>query len=186
MIYRPREKKRHPVLTVLLSLLLVGMTAVLLLLLAIYAGYLHLETTTLTQRFGPTPTPTRPAVLYVGDGDQYFAQGKLPQAIEAYEQAIDIDPTDDVPYIRQSRLLVYTRVTARPLTAPPRRTAQSHQPGKSGLLLPGAGIGKRSTARPSRPAPAPSNWPPIREGHAFWPSSLPTRANGICGPRLGG
>jgi len=113
MYYRPRDKKRHPILTAILLILLTAMTAVFILLLAIYAGYFQLKTPTLTERFGPTPTPTRPAVLYVADGDTYFAEGKLSQAIDSYEQAIKIDPTDDVPFIRQSRLLVYTGDTAK-------------------------------------------------------------------------
>ncbi len=85
----------------------------MLMLMGIYAGYFEVKVPTLAEQFGPTATPTRPAVLYVADGDDYFAQGKLPQAIASYEQAIEIDPGDDVPYIRQSRLLVYTGDTAK-------------------------------------------------------------------------
>ena len=113
MRYRPREKKRGPLATVLLSLLLLVMIAVLAGLLAIYFGYFAIEPPTLAERFAPTPTPTRPAVLYVADGDEYFAEGKLQQAIDAYEQAIQIEPSNDVPYIRQSRLLIYTRDTSK-------------------------------------------------------------------------
>jgi tetratricopeptide (TPR) repeat protein len=113
MYYRPREKKRHPLLTLGLMVLLTVMTAVLVIMLGIYAGYFQVEVPTLAEQFGPTPTPTRPAVLYVADADAYFAEGKLPQAIAAYEQAIELDPSDDIPYIRQSRLLVYSGDTAR-------------------------------------------------------------------------
>lgn len=93
--------------------LLLAMSLVLAILMAIYAGYLQVQVPTLAERFGPTPTPTRPAVLYVADGDSYFAKGKLPEAIAAYEKAIEIDPTDDVPYARQSRLLIFTGDTAK-------------------------------------------------------------------------
>jgi tetratricopeptide (TPR) repeat protein len=113
MYYRPHEKKRNIFLSLALWSLTVIMTAVLILLLAIYAGYFQVEVPTLAEQFGPTPTPTRPAVLYVADGDTYFAEGKLPQAIDAYEQAIALDPTNDIPYIRQSRLLVYRGDTAK-------------------------------------------------------------------------
>ncbi len=113
MYYRPREKKRHPLVTLLLLILLAIMTSALIGLLAIYVGYFQVETPTLAERFAPTPTPTRPAVLYVADGDEFFAEGKLQQAIDAYEEAIRIDPTNDVPYIRQARLLIYTRDTAQ-------------------------------------------------------------------------
>lgn len=113
MYYRPREKKRGPFLTIILWVLLMAMTAVLVVMLSIYVGYVNYQPPTLADRFKPSPTPTRPAMLYVGDGDQYFAEGKLPQAIEAYQQAIRIDPNNAAPFIRQSRLLVYTRDTAK-------------------------------------------------------------------------
>ena len=113
MYYRPKQKKRHPALTLVLLALLVAMTTVLLLLMGIYAGYFAVKTPTLAERFGPTPTPTRPAVLYIADGDQFFTEGKLPQAIEAYEQAIQLEPDNDVPYTRQSRLLIFTGDTAK-------------------------------------------------------------------------
>ncbi len=113
MYYRPKEKKRHPALTLVLLMLLVAMTGVLLLLMGMYAGYFQVQTPSLTERFGPTPTPTRPAVLYIADGDQYFAEGKLQQAIDAYEQAIELEPDNDIPHIRQSRLLIFTGDTAK-------------------------------------------------------------------------
>ena len=113
MYYRPREKKRSPLVTILLILLLAIMTTVLLGLLAIYIGYVDIQPPTLAEQFAPTATPTRSPILYIGDGDQYFADGKLQQAIDAYEEAIQRDPSDDIPYIRQSRLLIYTRETAK-------------------------------------------------------------------------
>jgi tetratricopeptide (TPR) repeat protein len=113
MYYRPREKRRHLFVTVIFFILLVVMTAVLVVFLGIYVGYFKVEVPTLAQHFEPTPTPTRPAILYVGDGDLLFAEGKLPEAVAAYERAIQIDPDNDVPYIRQSRLLIYTHNSAR-------------------------------------------------------------------------
>jgi len=113
MYYRPREKKRSPVATAFMLLLLLVMMGVLAGLLAIYGGYINIDTPTVAERFAPTPTPTRPAVLYIADGDEFFAQGKLAQAIESYEQAIQKDPANDVPFIRQARLLVYTRDTGK-------------------------------------------------------------------------
>jgi tetratricopeptide (TPR) repeat protein len=115
MQYRPKQKQRHPALTLLLFILFIAMSAVLVGLLGIYVGYFQVETPTLAQRFEPPPTATRPAPLYIADGDTYFAAGKLNEAITAYEQAIQIDPTNDVPYIRQSRLLVYAGDTSKAL-----------------------------------------------------------------------
>jgi tetratricopeptide (TPR) repeat protein len=113
MYYRPREKKRNPLVTLLLSILLLAMIAVLAIMVAIYVGYFEIEPPALAKRFGPTPTPTRSAILHTADGDTHFAEGKLQQAIDAYEQAIQIDPANDIPYIRQSRLLIYTRDTTK-------------------------------------------------------------------------
>ncbi len=113
MYYRPREKRRHPALTVVLSVLFLAMLAVLAIIIGVYLGYLEVDLPDLAKEFGPTPTPTRPAPLYIADGDAHFAEGKLAEAIAAYERAIQIDPDNDVPYIRQSRLLVYTGNTAK-------------------------------------------------------------------------
>jgi tetratricopeptide (TPR) repeat protein len=113
MYYRPQEKKRGPLLTLVVYTLFISMSAVLIFLIGIYVGYFNIKPATLVSRFEPTPTPTRSAILYIGDGDTYFAQGKLPEAINAYEQAINTDPSQDVPYIRQARLLIYTRDTGK-------------------------------------------------------------------------
>ena len=113
MYYRPKPKKRHPLVTLLLLILLTLMTLVLVLLVSIYVGYVDIKTPTLAEEFGPTPTPTRPVVLYIADADAYFAAGKLNEAVAAYEQAIHLDPQNDVPYIRQARLLIYTHDTAK-------------------------------------------------------------------------
>jgi tetratricopeptide (TPR) repeat protein len=113
MYYRPKSQKRHPLITFVLLLALVLLTLTLVVLWGIYIGYFDIKVPTLTERFGPTPTPTRPAVLYTADGDTYFAAGKLEEAIDAYERAIQLDPANDVPYIRQARLLVYTHDTAK-------------------------------------------------------------------------
>jgi tetratricopeptide (TPR) repeat protein len=115
MYYRPPEKRRGPLLTVVLFSLFIIMSAVLVFLIGIYVGYFNIKPATLASRFEPTPTPTRSAILYIGDGDTYFADGKLKEAIAAYEQAIQIDPSQDVPYMRQSRLLIFTRDTGKAL-----------------------------------------------------------------------
>ncbi|MFN8456360.1 MAG: tetratricopeptide repeat protein [Anaerolineae bacterium] len=113
MYYRPQDKRRGPLLTLLVYTLFIVMLGVLVLLIGIYVGYFNIKPATLASRFEPTPTPTRSAILYVGDGDAYFAQGKLKEAIDAYEQAIRIDPQQDVPHMRQSRLLIFTRDTGK-------------------------------------------------------------------------
>lgn len=113
MYYRPRERRRHPFITFLLWISLLALTVVLVLMLGIYVGYIDYEPPALAQQFQPTPTPTRPTELYMADADTYWAEGNLRQAIEAYEQAIHINPANDVPYMRQAHLLIYTRETAK-------------------------------------------------------------------------
>lgn len=113
MEYRPTDRRRHPAVRFIFFILFLFMMVVLLTLLGIYAGFLEIEVPTLTEQFEPTPTPTRPAPLYIAEGDLAFSQGNLNEAVAAYEQAITIDPGNDVPYARQSRLLIYTGDTAK-------------------------------------------------------------------------
>lgn len=115
MYYRPQEKRRSPFFTFLLYNFLLLLIAILVFLLGIYTGYFDVDVPTIAERYAPTPTPTRSATMYIADGDLYFADGKLEQAIAAYDRAIEIEPTNDVPHIRQSRILVYTRDTAAAL-----------------------------------------------------------------------
>jgi hypothetical protein len=56
MHYRPREKRRHPALTLILALLFVAMVVVLVALLGIYVGYLEIELPALIQQFEPAPS----------------------------------------------------------------------------------------------------------------------------------
>jgi len=57
--------------------------------------------------FIPTSTPTRAPESYVTDAQALENDGKLSQAIDAYEQAILVDPMNTGNYISQARLLVY-------------------------------------------------------------------------------
>ncbi|RME72964.1 MAG: tetratricopeptide repeat protein [Chloroflexi bacterium] len=113
MYYRPREKKRHPLITLLSSLLLLAATGVLAYLVAVYLGYIDFEPPALAEQFAPTPTPTPSPLLVIAEGDLAFAQGDLQLAIDKYEQAIRSDPTLDIPYARQARLLIFTGNTAK-------------------------------------------------------------------------
>ena len=92
MYYRPPKKRRHAALMVVFSVALIAATVILIMLLGIYVGVLDVEVPDVAQRFAPTPTPTRPAALYVGDGDELFIQGKLNEAIAAYEKAQELVP----------------------------------------------------------------------------------------------
>ena len=57
--------------------------------------------------FVPTSTPTRSPESFVSEADQYFKEGKFPQAIESYKKAIKADPNNPSNYITLARLQVF-------------------------------------------------------------------------------
>jgi tetratricopeptide (TPR) repeat protein len=57
--------------------------------------------------FIPTPTPTRSAESFLNEADEFFKEGKLTQAIGAYNQAILADPKNPAYYVDMARLQVF-------------------------------------------------------------------------------
>jgi len=57
--------------------------------------------------FVPTPTATRDPESYVAEAEGLFNQGKLPQAVEVYQEAIRIKPDDATIYIALARVQVF-------------------------------------------------------------------------------
>ncbi len=57
--------------------------------------------------FVPTATATRPAASYAEDAARLFQDGKLDSAIQAYQQAILLAPTNSDLYVALSRTQVY-------------------------------------------------------------------------------
>jgi tetratricopeptide (TPR) repeat protein len=57
--------------------------------------------------FEPTPTPTRSPESYVTEAQALFEDGKLSQAIEAYQAAIKASPDDPGLYIAAARVQVW-------------------------------------------------------------------------------
>jgi tetratricopeptide (TPR) repeat protein len=55
----------------------------------------------------PTPTATRDPEAYVTEAGQLFEQGKLPQSIQAYQQAVRAMPNDAAAYIALARVQVW-------------------------------------------------------------------------------
>jgi len=55
----------------------------------------------------PTPTVTRSPESFVTEAEEYFAQGKLLPAIEAYKQAIASSPGDPAVYVALARTQVF-------------------------------------------------------------------------------
>jgi tetratricopeptide (TPR) repeat protein len=57
--------------------------------------------------FEPTPTATRPPESYVTDAQNLFQQGKLTQSIQAYEQAIVVQPKDPTTYVALAEVQIF-------------------------------------------------------------------------------
>lgn len=58
--------------------------------------------------FVPTPVPTRSPDAYIVDAQTLETEGKYTGAIQAYGEAIKVDPRNPTTYIALSRLLIYT------------------------------------------------------------------------------
>ncbi len=72
--------------------------------------YLAPFVTTVETPWNPTPTPTRPPEAFVTEAEQFFAQGKVNQAIQSYQQAIAAAPSNPgnvVIYINMARAQVW-------------------------------------------------------------------------------
>lgn len=57
--------------------------------------------------FEATPVPTLPPEAYVTEAETLFSAGKLTQAIEAYQQAINSSPQDSTLYVSIARVQVF-------------------------------------------------------------------------------
>ena len=57
--------------------------------------------------FVPTPTATREPESFISEAEALFAQGKLNQSIDAYKQAIQINPNDPSYFVALARVQVF-------------------------------------------------------------------------------
>ncbi|MGW8249474.1 MAG: tetratricopeptide repeat protein, partial [Anaerolineales bacterium] len=57
--------------------------------------------------FIPTPTPTRSPDAYLNEAEQFYQEGKLAQAIQAYQEGILADPNNPAIYVTLARLQVF-------------------------------------------------------------------------------
>ncbi len=57
--------------------------------------------------FVNTPTPTRAPESFIADAEDYYKQGKLVKAIDAYKEAIRSNPDDPSSYIAMARAQVF-------------------------------------------------------------------------------
>ncbi|HXF84928.1 MAG TPA: tetratricopeptide repeat protein [Anaerolineales bacterium] len=58
--------------------------------------------------FVPTPTPTRTAESYALEGDSNFSAGKLDAAIQAYREAVRVDPNNAEIWWKLARIQTYS------------------------------------------------------------------------------
>jgi tetratricopeptide (TPR) repeat protein len=58
--------------------------------------------------FDPTPTPTRTNQSFILEAETHFKSGNLPAAINAYQQAITLNPRDASLYAEMARIQVYS------------------------------------------------------------------------------
>ncbi|MBI4771997.1 MAG: tetratricopeptide repeat protein, partial [Chloroflexi bacterium] len=58
--------------------------------------------------FEPAPTATRTSHSYTSEGEQYFAGGKLEEAVAAYLSAVEVDPRNVDLRVELARIMVYS------------------------------------------------------------------------------
>jgi len=69
--------------------------------------YLRYVTRVVEPLFLPEPTPTRTALSFAEEGKTYFSAGDLGKAIGAYQQAVDLVPTDAQLLAELARIRTY-------------------------------------------------------------------------------
>jgi tetratricopeptide (TPR) repeat protein len=92
-----RPKKRSNPWRIILLVILIGI--------ALYFNQVVVPAT--PPLFIDTPTPTRSPESYVNEADQFYKEGKLTSAIDAYNQAIVTDPNNPAYYISLARIQVF-------------------------------------------------------------------------------
>lgn len=77
--------------------------------------------------FMPTPTPTRIALSYVKEGQTYFSVGDLNKAIEAYQNAANLDPNNGRLWAELARTQTYSSELRTNLEERQQRLAEARQ-----------------------------------------------------------
>ncbi|MEA3441014.1 MAG: tetratricopeptide repeat protein, partial [Chloroflexota bacterium] len=95
---RRKSKRRSNPWRILLLLILIAA--------ALYVSQVVVPAT--PPLFIPTPTPTRSPESYTNQAEEYYQAGKFNQAIDAYKEAIIIDPANPANYVALARLQVLT------------------------------------------------------------------------------
>lgn len=97
-LFRKPQKHSNPFRIFLVLMIILG-------LLFVVKGF---DIGSLQSPFSPTPTPTRSFSSYSQEGETHFAAGNLEKAIEAYRNAIRIDPNNPELTAELARIQVYS------------------------------------------------------------------------------
>lgn len=97
-IFRNSGKKSNPLRIFIGLLVILGL---LFLIRAVNVGRI-------TPLLDPTPTPTRTYESYTQEGETHFQAGNLEKAIEAYQMAVKINPTNSDLRAELARIQVYS------------------------------------------------------------------------------
>jgi tetratricopeptide (TPR) repeat protein len=92
-----RPRKRSSPWRILLLVILIGI--------ALYFNQVVVPAT--PPLFMATPTPTRSPESFVNEAEEFYQEGKLAQAIDAYQQAIIADPNNPTLYITLARIQIF-------------------------------------------------------------------------------
>ncbi len=92
-----RRTRRVPVWRLVLLVVLIGVM--------LYVNQVVVPAT--PPLFIPTPTPTRSPESFISQAQEAYNSGKITQAIQAYKEAINADPTNPSNYVTLARLQVY-------------------------------------------------------------------------------
>lgn len=82
----------------------------IMVLLILIAGAIYLDRIIIPQApalFVPTPTPTRAPESYVNEAREYFQQGKMLPAIEAYKKAVLTEPNNQAIFTELARVQIW-------------------------------------------------------------------------------
>jgi tetratricopeptide (TPR) repeat protein len=97
-LFRKNVKKTNPY----------GIAAMLAIIFGMVIFLRSLNQGEVTPLFLPTPTPTRTLDSFAGEAAVYFRAGDLDKAIEAYQQAVLLDPGNAEYRAELARILVYS------------------------------------------------------------------------------
>ena len=97
-LFRKNVKKTNPY----------GVAVMLGIILVLVIVLRNLNQGEITPMFMPTPTPTRTLDSFAGEGEAYFGAGDLDKSIEAYYQAVALDPGNAELQAELARILVYS------------------------------------------------------------------------------